>query len=170
MISIDKEVFLNMIDSDKIVSLNSLVEHTDMSVLKNIVHVPGGPSSIACTGKTICYPNKTKPKKNHKITIKKRKIPTQFELKTATRNIKENSDSQELTQGPPYYFILFHFIFFLLDFSFVPCVLIFFVDTFHLFPCALISFFQFILLYLTFFNSVFPFSFSLLFCSTFLLL
>ena len=112
MISIDKEVFLNMIDSDKIVSLNSLVEHTDMSVLKNIVHVPGGPSSIACTGKTICYPNKTKPKKNHKITIKKRKIPTQFELKTATRNVKENSDSQELTQGPPFYLIFIHLFFY----------------------------------------------------------
>jgi hypothetical protein len=50
VISIDKEVFLNMVDSDKIVSLNSLVEHTDLSVLKNILHISGGPSSIAQAG------------------------------------------------------------------------------------------------------------------------
>lgn len=61
-----------MIDSDKIVSLNSLVEHTDLSVLKNILHISGGPLSIASSGKTIVYPNKKIPEKMNNTRGKNR--------------------------------------------------------------------------------------------------
>jgi hypothetical protein len=65
-----------MIDSDKIVSLNSLVEHTDLSVLKNIIHISGGPLSIASAGKTIVYPNK---KITEKISISRNKNRLKFD-------------------------------------------------------------------------------------------
>jgi hypothetical protein len=64
-----------MIDSDKIVSLNSLVEHTDLSVLKNIIHISGGPLSIASAGKTVVYPNK---KITEKIGASKNKNRLKF--------------------------------------------------------------------------------------------
>ena len=102
MISIDKETFMNMVDSDKIVSLNSLVEHTDMSVLKNIAHITGGPSSIASTGKTICYPNKIIPKVSHKTPkIKRSKLFFSLtgESKFSTKNFEKNSDQMNKTKG-----------------------------------------------------------------------
>jgi hypothetical protein len=62
-----------MVDSDKIVSLNSLVEHTDFSVLKNILRISGGPSSIAQAGNTVVYPNRVIKQTDFKVKIKKTK-------------------------------------------------------------------------------------------------
>ena len=108
MISIDKETFMNMVDSDKIVSLNSLVEHTDMSVLKNISHITGGPSSIASTGKTICYPNKIIPKVEHKIPkIKRTKLflSSTGESKFSTKNFERSNDLMGNTRGEKFYYL-----------------------------------------------------------------
>ena len=98
-----------MIDSDKIVSLNSLVEHTDMSVLKNIAHISGGPLSIASTGKTICFPNKITPKINHKIPeIKRSKLlfSSTGESKFSTKVFEKFSDNLSRTQGESFYHII----------------------------------------------------------------
>ena len=86
-----------MIDSDKIVSLNSLVEHTDISVLKNILHVSGGPSSLASTGKTVVYPNKKEPIKFHKIGFIKPKIQNKLVLNILPKKVSnfENSNGSK---------------------------------------------------------------------------
>ena len=97
-----------MVDSDKIVSLNSLVEHTDMSVLKNISHITGGPSSIASTGKTICYPNKIIPKVEHKIPkIKRTKLflSSTGESKFSTKSFDRNNDLMGNTRGEKIYYL-----------------------------------------------------------------
>ena len=101
-----------MIDSDKIVSLNSLVEHTDISVLKNISHVSGGPSSLASTGKTVVYPNKKEPIKYHKVGFLKPKIQNKLMLNIVPKKIPnlENSIGSKGDNIFIIYFILFYFL------------------------------------------------------------
>jgi CRP-like cAMP-binding protein len=60
VLSIDKDVFLNMVDSDKIVQLNSRIEFTDMSLLEKFYHVKGGPESYIQTRDAVFYPNRTR--------------------------------------------------------------------------------------------------------------